>query len=171
VFAKNPWTMLSLVAILAIACGDEFGTRAAEQQPGSHPTSVRQHDPDPTMALRFQGAERVLIATVEHVAADFGKNEYGDDLILTTVTLRVGESLRGEASEVISFQLEGGTVGELTLKVSDMPTLQVGDHGVFALRRSRSEDTWVPNGRSLGILLADHGLDLDGVRQAERRSR
>jgi hypothetical protein len=119
----------------------------------------------------MRGAEQVVVGTVEEVTAQFGLNEYGDQLILSTVTLSVRESLRGEAAATVRFALEGGTVGELTLEVSDLPTLKRGDRGVFALRRSRAGQGWVPNGRALGILLMDIDGELEPVRRAERATR
>ena len=124
----------------------------------------------PALQLRFQGAERVVLGTVERVSAAFGHNQYGDYLILSTVTVRVVESLRGAAAVVTRFELEGGTVGDLTLEVSDLPSLSPGDHGVFALQRS-AIGGWVPNRRGLGILLLPAGADLTLVRRAEEVSR
>ena len=121
--------------------------------------------------MRFEGAERIVLGTVEHVASEFGTNEWGDRLIFTTVTVRVEESLRGGDAEFLSFQLEGGKVGELSLNVSDMPSLKVDDRGVFALRRNQTGDVWVPNRRGIGIVLAHPALDLELVRRAEMSTR
>jgi hypothetical protein len=118
----------------------------------------------------MRGAERIVVATVDHVDSQFGLNEFGDKLILSTVTLRVHESLRGDVPSTATFQLEGGTVGELTLDVSDLPKLVPGDRGVFSLRRTRIGDGWVPNRRSLGIVLMDIDGDLDAVRRVEGAS-
>jgi hypothetical protein len=124
----------------------------------------------PSLESRFSGAERVLVGTVERLSSAFGTNEHGDHVILSTVTVRVQERLRGEAAETASFEIEGGTVGQLTLEVSDQPSPRAGDRGVFALRRSAA-GRWVPNRRGHGILLAAGGLDLERLRRAEAVSR
>lgn len=122
------------------------------------------------LELRFQGAERIVVGTVHNVSAAFGRNEYGDLLILSTITLGVQHSLRGPSPASVSFELEGGTVGAMTLEVSDLPTLRVGDHGVFALRRTHT-GSWVPNRRGLGLLLGARQPDLNRLRRAEEVSR
>jgi len=115
------------------------------------------------LAVRFEGAERVVVGSVAGLRSGFGTNEHGDRLILTRVTLEVRETLRGEARRTATFEMEGGSVGEVTLEVSDMPTLATGERGVFALRRSAA-GIWVPNRRGLGILRGP-GLDLERVRR------
>jgi len=115
------------------------------------------------LAARFEGAERVVVGSVAGLRSGFGTNEHGDRLILTRVTLEVRETLRGEARRTATFEMEGGSVGEVTLEVSDMPTLAAGERGVFALRRSAA-GIWVPNRRGLGILRGP-GLDLERVRR------
>jgi hypothetical protein len=153
--ALKAFAALCLLLLTAASC------EAPPPDPGLR---VRQ---DPVVATRFAGAERVVVGTVARVRPAFGTNEHGDQLIISTVTLRVEESLRGNAADVVSFEIEGGTVGDLSLEVSDLPALRPGDRGVFALRRD-TRGSWVPNRRSLGILLAASapGLDLERVRRA-----
>lgn len=119
------------------------------------------------LRARFAGAEQVCIGSVMQVRAAFGQNRHGDRLIISTVALHVEESLRGRSTPSLSFDIEGGTVGDLTLEVSDLPRLRPGDRGVFALRQSDS-GRWVPNRRGLGVLLATADLDLQRVRRAVR---
>lgn len=163
----NAWLLVGAV-LSATSCSVESNAPASNDDP--HAASPDAVSADATLAMRFEGAERIVHGSVEHLAASFGTNEFGDKLIVTTVTLRVEEALRGGDAGSISFQIEGGTVGELSLNVSDMPALEVGDRGVFALRRS-TNDVWIPNRRGIGILLADPTLDLEGLRRAERITR
>jgi hypothetical protein len=155
------WTMAWLFTLLTLTptgCGERSdltpaGTATSsagdvEVRPGLAAT-------DELLSSRLEGAERVVVATVERVAAAFGRNELGDELIVSTVTVRVHETLRGEAQATLAFALEGGTVGDLTLEVSDLPSLVPGERGVFALRRSRGGTGLVPHRRALGILLLD----------------
>jgi len=124
----------------------------------------------PPLEQRLQGAQRVVVGAVERVSAAFGRSEHGDSLILSTVLVRVRESLRGERSGALSFVLEGGTVGAVTLRVSDLPALAPGDHGLFALRADRA-GRLVPNRRGLGVLLLREAPDLAPLRRAEEATR
>jgi len=45
-------------------------------------------------------------------------------LIVSTVVLDVVETLKGPAAPTLNVSVEGGTVGDLTLTVSDLPSLQ-----------------------------------------------
>jgi hypothetical protein len=70
---------------LALACDPQ------EPGPGAESTasSLQAAEQAQPLALRFQGAERIVVGTVHNVSAAFGRNEYGDLLILSTVTLGV----------------------------------------------------------------------------------
>jgi hypothetical protein len=120
---------------------------------------------------RLRGAERVVIGTVRSVVPYRGTNEHGDHLILSRISVDVEEPLRGDAAGPVTFELEGGTLGELTLDVSDLPKLKRGERCLFALRRARGLDAWLPSGRGNGILRLEPGADLQPLRQAERDSR
>lgn len=121
---------------------------------------------------RLRGAERIVVATVRQVSAAYGVNEYGDKLIFSEITLEVDENLRGDAARTTTFLLEGGTVGDITLTVSDLPKLVPGDHGVFALRRSSvNGDVWLPHNQSLGIILAPADVDLKQIQQLAKALR
>jgi hypothetical protein len=68
--------------------------------------------------------------------------------------------------------LEGGTVGDLTLKVSDMPTLEKGKRAVLFLN-SAPGGGYVPHGRGSGVVEVDatdrgveEDLTVDNIRTA-----
>jgi hypothetical protein len=166
----NGWAWLAVCALLPLGCSDTSEGPSSVEVPATDPAAPGG-EVAPLMATGMRGAALVVVATVEDVHPQFAQNEYGDSLIMSTITLRVRESLRGGSDSTLQFQLEGGTVGELSLAVSDLPKLMPGDRGVFALRRSRSGDSWVPNARSLGIQRMDIDGDLSAVRRAEGASR
>ena len=127
---------------------------------------------------RARGAERVLVAVVDDVVSRFDVNEHGDRLILSQVSLRVEQTLKGAQGSVATVDVEGGTVGALTLHVSDMPGLRRGERAVFFLSASRGGVHRL-HGRGLGVLKLDAGnrvqgstMTLDdvaaGVRAAQR---
>src|ERR1041384_1005902 len=51
--------------------------------------------------------------------------------IITRVTFRVAGVLKGRAGPVVELTFLGGTIGETTLSVSDMPKFLVGDRDVL----------------------------------------
>ena len=133
---------------------------------------VAQEPPD--VISRARGAERVVVATVTHVEPIAVRNHFGDELIISRTTLAVEEVLQGQAVPSLTVDIEGGTIGELTLEVSDMPAVQQGDRGVFFVRRSVGS-AHVLHRRGEGMLrlrlndVVDRpGLTLDAIRRQFR---
>ncbi|HMR09496.1 MAG TPA: hypothetical protein PKA88_27140 [Polyangiaceae bacterium] len=165
-------TLGLLAALLAVACGDQAEDSDALDQGLSEGTAQPAESERPVEPeFHFEGAERVVLGTVEQVSAGLGQNEWGDTLILSTVRVRVWKQLRGTGGDVIEFQLEGGTLGDTTLNVSDLPRPNPGDQGVFALRRHRTREGWVPNLRGSGIRIGDIDAHLEAIQRAELASR
>ena len=52
-------------------------------------------------------------------------------LILTTTTIQVQETLKGQQARMIEVITIGGKVGDLTLVVPGMPSFEAGEDGVF----------------------------------------
>jgi hypothetical protein len=129
----------------------------------------------PSVASRAKAARTVVLAAVEDVQPRFGQNRHGDRLIVSDVYVRVEEAWKGaQASSMLIATVEGGTIGELTLRVSDMPALKRGDRAVFFLDQT-GPGRYAPHARGLGILklTADNraegtDLTLAQVRQAAR---
>jgi len=124
---------------------------------------------------RLRGAEKAVVARVETVEARFERNRFGDELIISHVRLVVEEGLKGERDRELWIDVEGGTVGDLTLEVSDLPALAVGDRGVFLMERT-PEGAFVPHLRGQGILKLDRddqvvgtGLALAQIRNVARQ--
>lgn len=122
---------------------------------------------------RTRRAKKVVVARVASVESSFGTNDHGDQLILSRVTLDVEETLKGSHANSVSMTVEGGTVGELTLKVSDMPAMKRGERAVLFL--DETYDGHVPADRGHGIVrldrsnhVADTQMTLDDVRALVR---
>jgi hypothetical protein len=130
---KTAWALLALCLVAAPA------------------TAV---DGPPDLEKRAKGARRVVLATVTDVNSAFGENEFGDRLILTNLTLRVDETMKGVHAASVVVTLEGGTVGDVTLTVSDMPQLSRGERAVLFLDDTPSGGH-VPHGRGAGVLKVD----------------
>jgi hypothetical protein len=108
----------------------------------------------PDVAANAKRADKVVVAVVEDVQSRFAENEFGDRLIVSEVWLRVEETLKGTSQALMTVDVEGGTVGDLTLKVSDLPALKKGDRGVFLLDSTAAGKN-KPHARGAGILKLD----------------
>ena len=127
--------------------------------------------PPSSVPDRVRGSQRVVVATVEDVKSAWKTNEHGDQLIVSTVQLRVEEALKGKSEPAVSMDLLGGTVDGITLEVSSLPKLTRGERGVFFLEAD-SEGRLVPHKRGHGILKLDQenkvrgtSLDLNQIRE------
>jgi len=101
-----------------------------------------------------KGAAKVVLATITAVDSAFGENAYGDQLIMSDVTVRVEETMKGVHEGSLVMAIEGGTVGELTLAVSDMPTMEKGQRAVLFLSTAPGGG-YVPSGRGAGVVEID----------------
>jgi hypothetical protein len=133
-----------------------------------------QTPPPPDVGAQARAAQRAVVGRILDVQAQFQTNRFGDQLIVSNVLLEVSETLKGASAPLLRLAVEGGTVGDLTLRVSDMPAVQSGDRGVFFLDDDGS-GMHVPHGRGHGILkLTEAGrvegttLTLDDIRQQVR---
>ena len=116
----------------------------------------------PDVAANAKRAGKVVVAVVEDVQSRFATNEFGDRLIVSQVWLRVEETLKGTHQGLVPFDLEGGTVGELRLQVSDLPVLRKGDRGVFMLDEVSAGGN-KPHSRGDGILKLDQSDRVSGT--------
>jgi hypothetical protein len=106
----------------------------------------------PDIPERARGAQRVVVAKVLDVQSVFATNEHGDQLIVSRARVEIEETLKGVPVSYLSVEVEGGTVGNLTLEVSDMPRLEAGDRAVFFLAQADPKAANRPHLRGLGIL-------------------
>ena len=148
------WLAVALVSVSASTVHAEVGP----------PTDIAAHS---------RGAGRVVVARISDVHSAFATNRFGDQLIVSNAVLEVLETLKGVPTAVTTVTVEGGTVGDLTLRVSDMQELKEGERAVFFLDADGSGH--VPHGRGRGILKLDDddtvkgsNLTLDQVKNAVR---
>ena len=111
-----------------------------------------QAGPDQDLDARARGAGKVVVARVLDVRGQFESNRFGDRLIVSHAVLEVLETWKGASQPVLNMAIEGGTVGDLTLRVSDLPSLEEGQRGVFFLDATASGE-YVPHGRGHGVVL------------------
>jgi hypothetical protein len=136
---------------------------------------VLAQDPPVPLVDRTRGSDRVVVGRVTAVNPIWQTNEFGDRLIVSVVSVAVDETLRGPSQQALDVEVEGGTIGDLTLHVSDLETFAPGDRGVFYLRRG-SRGSLVPHLRGQGLLKLDRSdrvrgsnVTLADVRREARR--
>jgi len=132
-------------AIIGFLCSGLLGSAVA--------ASARQEAPVP-LAERSRGAELVVVGRVARVESVWQVNEFGDRLIVSIVRVAVNETLKGQAGSTLDVEVEGGTIGDLSLHVSDQTTFSPGDRAVFYLKRN-ARGALVPHLRGQGLLKLD----------------
>lgn len=84
-------------------------------------------------------ATHILLGKVDDVQSFFGANERGDQIILSRVRVKALKWIKGDPSGVVEFMVEGGSVGELSLKVSDVPEFERGQRLRLLLKKVNGE--------------------------------
>ena len=111
---------------------------------------------------RARGSEQVVVGHVSSVAAAWRNNDFGDRLITSIVHVIVEETLKGPSQQSVDVEVEGGTIGDLTLRVSDLDTFAPGERALFYLEHSR-RGTVVPHLRGLGLQKIDQAGRIRGT--------
>jgi hypothetical protein len=126
------------------------------------------------LAERARGAERIVVGTVASVGPVWRVNEFGDRLIVSVLRVTVNETLKGPTQPTVDVEVEGGTIGDVTLRVSDQVSFTPGERAVFYLKRN-PRGAFVPHLRGQGLMkldrsnrVQDSNLTLDSIRQASR---
>jgi hypothetical protein len=138
---------------------------------GSGAVQAADQDAAVPLAERARGAERVVVGRVASVTPVWRVTEFGDRLIVSVVRVAVDQTLKGQSDRTLDVEVEGGTIGDLTLNVSDLETFVPGERAVFYLRRS-VRGALVPHLRGHGLLKLDRfdrvpgsSLTLDEIRR------
>lgn len=112
---------------------------------------------------RARASQQVVVATVASIQAAYETNQWGDRLIVTRARLQVHEALKGSPAGEIEVDIEGGTVADITLTVSDLPVVKPGERAVFFVARNS-------RGRLVPHLRRDSILKLDALDRVEGSS-
>ena len=98
----------------------------------------REPIPSPFAPLGIQKmselATQVVAGTIEKMESTWNHDH---SRIYTRVTMRVERVLSGQAGRRIVFRIPGGTVGDTTVMVSEMPHFREGETAVVFLRGTR----------------------------------
>ena len=125
------------------------------------PTTLAAQRADVPSAERARGAEQVVVGHVSAVSPTWRDNDFGDRLIVSVVHVVVEETLKGSAPTGLDVEVEGGTIGSLTLHVSDIEPLVRGDRAVFYLQHNRRGGL-IPHLRGLGLQKLDAANHVQG---------
>jgi hypothetical protein len=106
---------------------------------------------------RLAGSGHVFHGHVKSKHSENYQSPTGDKIIVTRYGVDVDESLKGDRSKQNEVVLEGGTVDGITLRVSDMPELSVGDE--IVVFGDETKDGLFPHRRDLGILRVEQGTE------------
>ena len=142
-------TRCSMAALLLLGLGAPARVLAADQVPVP-------------LAERARGAERVVVGRVASVRPEWQVNQYGDRLIVSVLTVTISETLKGVATPTVDVDVEGGTIGTLTLHVSDQLAFSPGDRATFFVRRN-TRGRFVPHLRGQGTLKLDAANRVPGT--------
>jgi hypothetical protein len=159
------WVAMRIVPRFALAVCMSGGLLTSSVAVGA-----RQAAPVP-LAERARGAEVVVVGRVSSVSPVWQVNEFGDRLIVSVVRIAVSETLKGPASTTLDVEVEGGTIGGVTLHVSDETSFTPGERAVFYLKRN-VRGAFAPHLRGEGLLKLDasnrvpgSSLTLAGIRR------
>jgi len=124
--------------------------------------TLQAQRPDVPSAERARGAEQVVVGHVSSVTSAWRDNDFGDRLITSILHVVVDETLKGASEQSVDVEVEGGTIGSLTLRVSDLETFARGDRAVFYLKHNR-RGALIPHLRGLGLQKLDAAGHVTGT--------
>ena len=123
-------------------------------------SNIRAQAPIPLLE-RARGAERVVVGRAASSTPIWQVNEHGDRLIVSVVRVAIEETLKGSTTAVLDVEIEGGTIGDLTLNVSDQAPFVPGERAVLYLRRT-PRGTFSPHLRGQSLLKVDASNRVQG---------
>ena len=145
----------------------------------------------PTFDELVDRAQLIFEGTVSDVQSQWA-GEGAQRHIISYVTFKVSDTVKGEAAATYTLRMLGGTVGNETMEISDSPKFKVGDrnilfvenngtqfiplvgimYGQFKVQQDQQSGTEVVlthEGRALGAV-DSHGMDQHGDRHVTDHS-
>ena len=92
----------------------------------------------PTFDQLVNEAEVIFQGAVTDVSSQW-VGEGAEHRIVTYVTFKVDETLKGSISDTYTIRMLGGTVGGETMEVSDTPKFKVGDRDILFVEHNGSQ--------------------------------
>src|SRR5262245_44881003 len=85
-------------------------------------------------------AHKIIVGRVSNSRTFWSSNR---KLILTSYTVEVQETIKGESSHTLELTTIGGTIGDLTLHVAGMPSFERGENTLLFVENSGAFSTVV----------------------------
>ena len=99
-------------------------------------TTVERMDLDDLVSK----SDKIVVGKISNSRTYWGGN---GKIILTTYTVEVEESIKGQALRTVELTTIGGKIGNLELRVSGMPAFEKGENAVLFIENSGSYSTVV----------------------------
>jgi hypothetical protein len=101
-------------------------------------------------------AATIVRGEVTDVRSEWRDRQPGSGPIVTFVTVRVQQTLKGGPSPQLLLQFLGGTVGDQTLTVAEMPQFKIGDRDILFIN-----DAGRPASPIVGVFLGRFTIKVD----------
>ncbi len=140
----------------------------------SLPASLAAQGPPIPLADWVRAADRIVIGVVVDVEPVLQESTFGHELIISHTTVQVEEVVKGPPNlDTLIVEVEGGTLGDVTLLVSDMEPVAPGDRGVFMVSQSATGASVALRGKGVRHLdpqnqVIGESWSLDDIRAAAR---
>ena len=92
----------------------------------------------PTFDELVARAELIFQGTVTNVTSQW-TGEGAQRHIVTYVTMKVEDALKGDAGSTYTLRLLGGTVGDTTMEVTDTPKFKAGDRDIVFVEHNGTQ--------------------------------
>lgn len=129
------------------------------------------------LLARLRGASRVVVGSVARVEPRLVQTSSGDRIIVSRTWIRVEESLKGRKDAWLAVDVEGGAIGDISMRASDITPLVAGERAVLLVEPT-PEGGWRPHRRGQGLLrltrddrVRELGVSLDQLRRLAARAR
>lgn len=84
---------------------------------------------------KSEEASNIVVGKIKQIKSFYATNKWGDNLIMSEVTLNVEKVHKGEQVSEVTFIVEGGMVGDVVLRVSSVPLFEEGEALILYLQK------------------------------------
>lgn len=92
---------------------------------------------------RADEATNIVVGKIKQVKSFYATNKWGDDLIMSEVTLKVDKVNKGDQIDEVTFIVEGGAVDDIVLRVSSVPLFEEGEELILFLKKKNGRFEYI----------------------------
>ena len=96
---------------------------------------------------RADEATNIVVGKIKQIKSFYATNKWGDNLIMSEVTLKVDKVHKGDQVDEVTFIVEGGTVGDIVLRVSSVPLFEEGEELILFLKKKNGRFEYLDSKR------------------------